>query len=160
MAVTKRLMRGRDNARRLTLAVAYVYAFFLLTPRFEAVTHVHDGDHAGHQHKMLRSHDVALERAALVTAGQGRPSSGLARTAPAPRGDAAIPDEPHGGARLTESEHAAHTHFREDPNLAGIGAPGFPPAGKVARSDHAATVPDFVPALKLLASPARAPPRG
>lgn len=145
-------------------AVVFLYAFFLLTPHFGSVTHVHERGGAAHDHVHATAsrHDVALERAALTLVPDvlpegaphlelGTPAPDARRSVKATRGDAAR-------ASLSDRDARAHTHAAHDPNLIALGAPAFAAADLAPHALAPDAVPGFVPALAALAAPARAPP--
>jgi hypothetical protein len=149
----------KTGARRQTSGLVIAYVFFLLFPHFEAVSHVHDGGEGLHHHKFLSAHDVALEREALGAFPQGNPGGELAPTPARPSKTYAPYAVGEYGRSLTDSNPPAHTHFQEDPNLPALGVDSGSPTGVLTALPAPETIPPFVPALAILASTARAPPR-
>lgn len=163
--------------RALTGPLALAYALSATLPHVTSLTHAHEDGGADHSHVVMSAHDVALERAVLALMPEGRPRGELASSRGRPRMDARsvmsgerrgvkTSVRPHGsvaqahGARLRDADHAAHTHGHDLPNLpvpelAGRRAPA--PFTGLTPPDIA---PSHVPALAILAAPARAPPQG
>jgi len=165
---------SRTLSRRVSLSFVFVYVFFLLFPHFDAVTHTHEGGAESHHHSFLSAHDVALERAVLAVAPEGRPQGELAQQARlgtkstvkrSVKTQASTPslkngsEAPHQGPHFSDPDRKAHTHLQEDPNLPTLGSAFIASSLSSAALPEPATVPGFVPALAILASPARAPPR-
>jgi hypothetical protein len=152
------MRRLRRRAGKAGPGLAFAYLFFLLFPHFAAITHSHANDGGAHHHAFLSAHDLVLEREALEAAPQGEPNGELAPDAVDP-----IPDILQTlkivGPGLVPEAARAHTHFQEDPNLPALALPAYTPAAHASIVPDPETVPEFIPALAILASPARAPPR-
>ncbi len=106
---------------------------------------------------------MALERAVLELIPEGQPR-GEAAHAPKPRLESREGREGQGsphldGLRVTDPDNTAHTHGRDLPNLPTLDATAIVLPESALVLEVQAIVPEFVPALAILASPARAPPR-
>jgi hypothetical protein len=151
------MRRLRRRAGKAGAGIAFAYVFFLLFPHFAAITHTHTNVGRSHHHAFLSAHDLVLERAALEAAPQGEPNGELASevTDLNPR---TIRIARTIGPALTAATPRAHTHFQEDPNLPVLALSAYAQAAHATSVPAPETVPEFVPALAILASPARAPP--
>lgn len=159
-------------------AVVFLYTLFLLMPHFGPVTHTHRNGGATHDHVHATAsrHDVALERAALALipdiVHEGAPHLETNPTLQHARRGVQISENSTGSANsdrpnasslsdhttLGDRDARAHTHTSFDPNLIALGAPTLAADEPAAHALAPDAVPGFVPALAILASPARAPP--
>jgi len=152
-------------------AVVFLYALFLLMPHFGSLTHVHTGGGAAHHHTAASLHDVTLERQLLTMVGGGAPrlespvasARGRSNSSAAPEGGAhgSVTSAPTDEARATtisDRDARAHTHASYEPGVVALGTPTLAAATAATHAPAADAVPGFIPALAILASPARAPP--
>jgi hypothetical protein len=149
--------RLRRRTGKAGPSLAFAYLFFLLFPHFAAITHTHAQDGRPHHHAFLSAHDLVLERAALEEAiPQGEPNGELAPEGADPK---TLTTVKASGSGITPMPSRAHTHFQEDPNLPALAMAAYASAINSRIVPAPETVPAFVPALAILAAPARAPPR-
>jgi hypothetical protein len=137
------MRRLRRRARKAGPGLAFAYLFFLLFPHFAAI---------------LSAHDLVLEREALEAAPQGEPNGELAPDVVEPM-TGVFQTLKIVGPGLVPEPSRAHVHFQEDPNLPALALPAYAAVAHATIVPAPETIPEFIPALAILASPARAPPR-
>lgn len=179
----KGFLRGGNLSvcrRVLTGPLALIYALAATLPHVSTTSHVHEAGGTDHAHVVMSAHDVALERAVLALIPEGRPRGELASTSGTrvrvSRTETKIDaisqerrgvrssesqDEDSGetsGTHWRDADLAAHTHGQALPNLPVPELAGLRVPTSITGLTPPVTVPPHVPALAILAAPARAPP--